>query len=166
MEQQAQHTICPGCGLKLPEKQLPPNDRYNASGECTELYWQLSFYTLAKQDEDFIHQLLVDTYGAQHSGGITKRITTAFALAGLYLYLEKGYSGARVQEIHLLMAQNKTYEWPAFAPAQNNTMTIADVVHATDKDEQLLKWARSVWRNYESAKPQIIQMIEELLGPL
>ena len=44
-----------------------------------------------------IYQYLIDTYVVQHSAGSTRAITIAFGLIGLYLALEKGYSGKQVR---------------------------------------------------------------------
>lgn len=66
-----------------------------------ELYNQLAFYTLAHPDPAFIHQLLVDAYGAQHADETTKPIAVLFSLIGLYLHLEKGYTGKQVQRAHM-----------------------------------------------------------------
>ena len=93
-------TICHGCGLVLPDRHLDPPDRFNASGECWQLFSDLSCYTVSKQDPEFIHQYVVDAYEAQHVGGKTRNITVIFGLIGLYLALEKGYTGKQVQCSH------------------------------------------------------------------
>ena len=71
--------------------------RANASGGWLQAYSDLQCYTVARQDPGFIHQHVVDTYAAQHSGGSTRALTVAFGLIGLYLALEKGYTGKQVQ---------------------------------------------------------------------
>ena len=96
---------CPGCHLKLPDCHLDPPDRTNASGECLQAYSDLMCYTVAKQDPEFIHQHVVDTYAVQHAGGPTRNITVAFGLIGLYFALEKGYTGEQVQQAHMRIAK-------------------------------------------------------------
>lgn len=76
--------------VKLPNRHLDLPDRTNASGECLQAYSDHMCYTVAKQDQEFIHQHVVDTVAAQHSGGPTRNITVAFGLIGLYLALKKG----------------------------------------------------------------------------
>ncbi|MCW3121387.1 MAG: hypothetical protein JWQ38_879 [Flavipsychrobacter sp.] len=142
------YITCPGCGLQLPDKQLPSSDQYNASGECRELYHQLSYYTLAKGDTDFIHEVIVDTYGAQHGGTGTSDMTIFFAIAGLYLHLERGKTGKQARQAHVDMAQHKCYKWPSLVPpAQKEWLTIADVIAADDsrKDALIEQWAASTW---------------------
>jgi hypothetical protein len=68
-------SICPGCGLRLESDDQSLNDRYNASNACWQLYGKLSAFTLSLRDPDFIHQLMVDTYAAQHSGPNVKPIS-------------------------------------------------------------------------------------------
>jgi hypothetical protein len=66
--------MCPGCGLNLPSAEEQLDERYNASYACRQLYGELSAYTLSLRDVDFIHQLGVDTYAAQHAGANIKPI--------------------------------------------------------------------------------------------
>jgi hypothetical protein len=73
---------CPGCGVVLADRNLGMHERYHATGACWQLCGELSAYHLSILDTTFIHQLVTDVYGAQHSGGITKNITTAFSLIG------------------------------------------------------------------------------------
>src|SRR5512141_1801944 len=93
-----------------------------------EQFEELCFYTLAQRDARFIHQHVVDAFAAQHADQHTKPITVAFALAGLYLHLEKRYSGRQVQLAHMQMA-NKRKQWPRFAlPGTTGEVTVADVL--------------------------------------
>jgi hypothetical protein len=75
---------------------------------------ELSFYTLAHPNNIyFIHQHIVDAYQAQTADSNTKPIAITFSLAGLYLFLEKNYTGRQVQQAHMKLAQNKKV-WPQF----------------------------------------------------
>jgi uncharacterized protein DUF5946 len=60
----------------------------------------LSAYTLTHSDPAFIHQHVVDAFAAQSADDTTKPITLTFALVGLYLHVEKGRTGRRVQLVH------------------------------------------------------------------
>jgi hypothetical protein len=53
----------------------------------------------------------VDVYEAQHAGGTTRNITVAFGLIGLYLALEKGYTGKEVQQAHMQITRFRN-DWP------------------------------------------------------
>ncbi|MED1876957.1 DUF5946 family protein [Brevibacillus borstelensis] len=142
----------PGCGVNLPDQNLDPSDRYNASGECRSLYNELSAYFMMNPDITFKAQHAVDAYGAQHSGGITKNITNAFSLIGLYLTIEHGYTGRQVQLAHMELAK-KTIQWPTLdLPTKHYSLTVADVLKAekeSNRKEMLMKWAKHVWDTWE-----------------
>lgn len=65
--------------------------------EIETAYEQLSYYTLSLQDNEFIHQHIVDAYAAQMANENTKPISLIFALVGLYLCIEKNYNGREIQ---------------------------------------------------------------------
>lgn len=62
------------------------------TSEC-DAYNELQCYTLGQGDLAFIHQHVVDSWTAQHADEQTKPISLTFALVGLYLHVEKGFSG-------------------------------------------------------------------------
>jgi hypothetical protein len=43
---------------------------------------------------------IVDAFFVQTATSTTKSITLWFGLVGLYLYVEKGYTGRKVQQMH------------------------------------------------------------------
>ncbi len=159
------HILCPGCGLLLPARNLRIPDRYNASGECADLYNQLSVHTLSQNDTFFIHQLAVDSYGAQHSGGITKPITTAYALIGLCLAVEHHYTGRQVQKIHTKIPKQ---QWKKLTPPkQTGTITVAYTLEATtdaERDILIHEWAKSVWESWAEYHYFIRNMTMECIG--
>ena len=108
-------------------------DRFNASGECWQLFSELSCYSVAKQEAEFIHQYVVDVYGAQHAGGTTRNITVVFGLIGLYLALERGFIGRQVQLAHMRIAKIRK-DWPPRLdpPMQQAAITILDVLRVPD----------------------------------
>ena len=148
MEQQTKMIPCPGCGLCLPDEHLDPPDQFNASGECMQRYYEITNYTLSKNDAGFIHQHVVDAYEAQHSGPKTRTITTAFALIGLFLAIEREYTGKQVQEAHTKIAKVR-WEWPRLEPpVQPPKLTVIDVLQADteeEKDCMIRKWSIAVW---------------------
>lgn len=62
-----------------------------------EAFHELQCYTLAHGGAEFIHQHVVDAWIAQNADGQTKPIALAFALAGLYLHVERAWA-ARSRE--------------------------------------------------------------------
>lgn len=158
---------CPGCQLSLPNLQLPEAPRYNASGECWQLYHELSFYTLALGDLEFLHQLAVDAYGAQHVGGKTKPITVVFALIGLCLAIEHRYAGRQVQQAHMNLAR-QTKDWPVLvAKPTLAALTISDVLQAQEgaaRNRKLKDWAGAVWESWQPAHELSRQLISRFLA--
>ena len=143
------HIICPGCNVHLAYQQLAPAERYNASGECLALFNELSGRTFALQHPGFHQQLAVDAYGAQHSGGVTRNITTAYALIGLYLSLEHHLTGRQVQHIHTIIPKQG---WDKLlAPVPAGVVTVQEVLKAASEEELyagIRKWAKSVWDSW------------------
>ena len=79
-----------------------------------DAYNELCGYTLTHFGPAFIHQHVVDAFAAQNADERTKPITLTFALVGLYLHVEKNYSGKQVQKVHMQLAKRKR-EWPPVA---------------------------------------------------
>jgi hypothetical protein len=159
-------TKCPGCGVQLPDQHLTVPDRLNASGECFCAFSELQCSTVAKQDPEFIHQYAVDAYEAQHAGGPTRNITVAFGLIGLYLALEKGYTGRQVQLVHMRIAKMRK-DWPRPEPPDEPAfLTVMDVLKAgtdREKDAMIRKWMTSVWESWGDRREWVRETTEELL---
>ena len=121
---------------------------------ATELFHELSFYTLSHPNTVyFIHQHSVDAFHAQNANSESKPITIIFSLIGLYLYIERGYSGRKVQEAHLALAKRKK-KWALLElPDKRGNITVSHViaaVTASDKDRMIKQWCSSVWGAYQS----------------
>lgn len=160
-------TVCPGCGVRLANLGLDPDSRVNASGECRGLMNELTYYTLAHGDPAFIHQHLVDAYGAQHVRRQSKStIGAAFALAGLYLAVERGFSGRQVQKMHMQMA-SKSKQWPRFEPpSAAGPLTVADVLElepGPGRDQALMRWCASVWAAWSPEQSRVREMVDRFL---
>ena len=91
-----------------------------------ELYNELAYDTLSHPDPSFIHQHVVDAYAAQYASEKTKPIQLVFALVGLYLYVDKGFTGRQVQKAHMHLAKRRqNWEQPAF-PGGRGAIAISD----------------------------------------
>ena len=133
-----------------------------------DLYNELAYYTLGHPDKIyFIHQHVVDAYTAQHADDKTKPIAIIFALAGLYLYLEKNYTGKQVQNAHIQMSKNKKI-WPFIKiPEQKGEITILKVLDTPpgkERDLMIKKWCHSVWQAYENSHASIESLVRAELG--
>ena len=159
-------SVCPGCGLVRPSLGLDPDRRANASGECRNLMNELSYYTLAHGDPAFIHQHVVDAYGAQHVRQSGSTIGAAFTLAGLYLAVERRFTGRQVQKMHVLMAR-ASKQWPRFDPPDDvGPLTVADVLAVEagpSRDEAIMRWCASVWTAWSSEHERVRAMVDRFL---
>lgn len=162
-----QYRDCPGCGLRLPLSEAAPDSRYNASPECWQLYGELTACTVTRGDSEFIHQHLVDAYAAQHVRDDGRPISAAFALIGLYLACERGYTGKQVQHMHMLLA-NRSKAWPTFTPPPHlRALTTLDVLHVPpgeNRDRMLHQWAQSVWDAWAHEHDRVKSLIATTMG--
>jgi hypothetical protein len=156
---------CPGCGVDLPSIGMPLDPRFNASGECWTLYMELSAYTLGLGDPSFPHQHVVDAFAAQHAGPGVKPINTLFALIGLYLTAEKGFTGRQVQRVHMLLAA-RPREWPRLAPpASTGALTVRDALQAEvaeDRMAMIKNWDKSVWGSWSAERQRVMDIVKEI----
>ena len=129
-------------------------------------YNELLYYTWAHKDPSFIHQLAVDAYAAQNATPNTKPIGVAFPLIGLYLHLEKGYSGKEVQRAHMRLGKQRK-QWPRFPlPEERGKITICEVLAAApgpDRDRAIEEWCRSVWAAWSGSQELIRKLVAEEL---
>jgi len=158
-------SVCPGCGIERPSSGKSPETRHNASAECWALFGELSAYTLTHGDPKFIHQHAVDAWQAQHVVASKSNIGIAFSLIGLYLALEKGYTGRQVQLAHMELGRTKRI-WAWFDPPAAYAMTVNDVLRAEpggDRDAVLMRWAAAVWEAWSHAQDWTRQICAQLL---
>ena len=131
----------------------------DGAGDIDTAYQELQAYTLGRRDEEFLHQYVVDAWAAQTAHADTKPIALTFALMGLYLHAEHGWTGRQVQRGHMALALNKP-AWPALhIPERRGTMTPGTVMCAAEgdaRDAAIRAWARDVWAAYaEMNKPRL-----------
>jgi hypothetical protein len=157
---------CPGCGVSLPSSGKSPEGRYHSSPECWELFGELSAYTLSHGHPRFIHQHAVDAWQLQHAKPSKSNIGIAFSLIGLYLALEKGYTGRQVQLAHMALGRTKR-NWGDFKiPSSHATLTVADVLRAESgdaRDARLMEWAAAVWASWSHAHAWTMEACTRLL---
>ncbi len=126
---------------------------------------ELMAWSLSLRDSEFIHQHVVDAWAAQHADENSKSISVPFALIGLYLHLEKGYTGREVQRVHMRLGQPHgrgpgRKDWPRFPlPANRGTITVSDVIAAPESERAAAveRWCRSVWETWSGSHEQVRQ---------
>jgi Family of unknown function (DUF5946) len=125
-------------------------------------YDDLLGYTLTHGGREFIHQYAVDAWMAQFADERTTPIGITFALVGLYLHLERGFTGRQAQQAHMTLARRKE-AWPAMElPDARGAMTAADVVAAPpgpDRDRALDAWCAAVWGAYARNRERVAELL-------
>jgi hypothetical protein len=125
-------------------------------------YDELQAYTLGHGDPAFIHQHVVDAGAAQRADERTKPIGLTFALVGLYLHVERGWSGRQVQHAHQQLARRRQ-AWPWFSlPAQRGRVTADDVMArpaGPDRDRAIDTWCASVWEAFREHQSAIVELL-------
>jgi hypothetical protein len=119
-------------------------------------------YTMGRPG--FILQHVVDAFAVQTANQDSKAIRVVFGLVGLYLHVEKGFSGRQVQESHMKLGRRKR-EWPSiYFPEDRGTMTIVDVLAASagpERDLAIENWCRAVWTVFGDSRESIIALLRE-----
>jgi hypothetical protein len=156
-------SLCPGCRLRLPASGLSWDPKQFASPECWQVYGEVQGFELAHLElSGRLHQLTVDAYGAQHSGGDGRGIRIAYSLVGLYLALDLGWSGLAVRKAHQRMGRPQP-DWPAFVrPRESRSPTVFDVALEGVREGSVgghaaavQRWSAAVWADWESLHPEV-----------
>jgi hypothetical protein len=140
-----------------------------AEHDAEQAYHELCAYTLTRADPAFIHQHVVDAFAAQDANESTKPITLTFALIGLHLHVDRGFTGRQVQRAHQWLARERRAS-PAFAvPENRGAMTAADVMvqpAGAERDAAIHGWAASVWRAFADHDQQTVEAVRNLCASL
>jgi hypothetical protein len=125
-------------------------------------YDEVYAYTMGRPQ--FILQHVVDAFAAQTAGPDSKPIGIVFALVGLYLHVEKHFSGGQVQKVHMLMSRRKR-PWPIVSlPNNRGKITSSDVLAVPEgfaRDTAIDDWCRSVWSAFADNRQSIINLLCE-----
>lgn len=121
-------------------------------------YHDLCAYTLTRGDATFVHQHVVDAWAAQQATASSKPIGVFFALLGLYLHVEHGWTGKAVQRAHMQLAK-RPEAWPVgLLPVSRGELTATDVMAAAPgeaRDAAISRWAASVWGAFSGSREVI-----------
>lgn len=121
-------------------------------------------YVYAMDRPGFILQHVVDAFAVQTADHESMPIGVVFGLVGLYLHVEKQFSGRQVQRVHMDLGRRKR-EWPrVLMPEDRGTMTVADVLAASagpERDRAIDNWCRSVWTAFGANRQTIIGLLWE-----
>jgi len=125
-------------------------------------YDEVYVYTMDRPG--FVLQHVVDAFAVQTANMESRPIGVVFGLVGLYLHVEKQFSGRHVQRIHMELGRRKR-EWPrVLVPEDRGSMTVADVLTASagpQRDMAIDNWCRSVWTAFGANRQTIIDLLRE-----
>ncbi len=156
----------PLCGAAADAQVIEPMEAGTLRDQVSEqqAYEQLQYYTLAHGGLEFIHQHVVDAWAAQQADELTKPIKLTFALVGLYLHVEKGFSGRQVQRVHMTLARRQR-NWPSFPlPRQRGSITAIQVLAAPaghERDQAINAWCASVWGAFSESHQAIAELLQQ-----
>ena len=127
-----------------------------------QAYHEICAYTLTHGGSDFIHQHVVDAWAAQHANAASKPIAVFFALVGLFLHVERGFTGREVQRVHMELGA-RPEPWPAGPlPILRGATTARDVLAApegAERDAMIHGWARDVWNAYAQSREHVVELL-------
>ncbi len=126
-------------------------------------YDELYVYTMGRKN--FILQHVVDAHMAQSAPAINPPpIGVIFALVGLYLHVEKGFTGTQVQNAHRIMAKAKR-SWPTVVwPTERGEMTPATVLAmpiGDARDAGIHEWCKQVWAAFRANRGTVSGLVSE-----
>lgn len=125
-------------------------------------YDEVYVYTMGRPG--FILQHVVDAFGVQTASDASKPISVVFGLVGLYVRVERQFSGRQVQEVHMKLGRRKR-DWPrVYLPEARGSMTVADVLAApagVERDIAIDDWCRSVWAAVSGNRQTVIALLRE-----
>jgi hypothetical protein len=130
-----------------------------------EQYDELYVYAMSRPGSLLQH--VADAFSAQTADGNSKPISIVFALVGLYLYVEKEFSGFQVQKVHTLLAMlaMRKRVWPrVLLPAELGAMTVIDVLAASagsERDKAIYAWCHFVWSSFHDSRKMILALLAE-----
>lgn len=125
-------------------------------------YDEVYVYTMGRPG--FTLQHVVDAFAVQTADRNTKPLPVVFGLVGLYLHIEKNFSGRQVQEVHMKIGKKKR-EWPKVSlPLDRGSMTVVDVLvqpAGPARDQAIDNWCQSVWASFAANRQTIVALLQE-----
>jgi len=163
--------VCRGCGASFERTDWALDQDLRAAPECWRANGDAAGFAAGHLPvTGAVLQLHVDAYGAQHAGDPTPVIQVGYALAGLYLVLERGVDGPGVRDAHQRMGRPQPW-WPVLEPpAVPAPVTVLDVLAAgaaagspQEHVAAVRRWAVSVWASWEPRHADVAALVARAL---
>ena len=85
-----------------------------------------------------------------------------FGLVGLYLCVEKSFTGRQVQIAHMRLARRrKKWSMPPL-PERRGSVRVSDVLAEApgpDRDAMIHWWCISVWEAFQESREEIVRLL-------
>jgi hypothetical protein len=146
--------VCCGCGIALPVEEGPAHPYMRGSAACWRGYGELLAVQYSDPRRMRFHQVVVDSYAAQHPDGDDPRAVQSVAihLMTLALFLDRDVDPALGTKLHGQMVARPVFhrlERPdgAAAGALNFQYVPLDGDAALSR-ARAYEWARAVWDSW------------------
>jgi hypothetical protein len=128
-----------------------------------DAYDELYVYTMGRKN--FILQHVVDAHIAQTAPAVNPTpIGVIFSLAGLYLHVEKEFTGWQVQNAHKIMGKVKR-SWPdVIWPTERGNTTAETILRmpaGPARDQGIDQWCTDVWAAFSANRTLIVSLVTE-----
>ncbi|HUP78608.1 MAG TPA: DUF5946 family protein [Pirellula sp.] len=106
-------------------------------------------------------EYVVAACGAQEASPQDKPIRLVSSLIGLYLHVERGFSGREIQLAYMKLGRRKQ-AWPKLSiPVNRSTINAETVLKAPiqERDSRIHEWCCSVWQAFVSHRDAIKRLL-------
>ena len=153
---------CPGCSGEFGDIDGPTHPYMESSPGCWRTFGEVVAADYSDPDRMAFHQLVVDSYAAQHPGAGDRRQVQSVGLhlMTLCLFLEHDADPARGPQLHRRMVGR-----PEFRPLQRSgpgEVTVADMPSGGPLQaarRAAFEWAAAVWATYEPEHSTVHQWL-------
>lgn len=138
---------CPGCAGEFPEVDGPTHPYMTSSPGCWAAFGDVLAQDYSDPARMAFHQVVVDSYAAQHPGDGSRKAVQSVGLhlMTLCLFLEHDVEPAEGPRLHQRMIDKPDFH--ALDRTGPGRLTVAHM-SAEDPRTAALDWARSVWDSY------------------
>lgn len=155
---------CPGCAAEFPSVDGPTHPYMESSPGCWLAFGELVAADYSDPERMAFHQLIVDSYAAQHPGEGDRRQVQSVGLhlMTLCLFLEHGVDPALGPQVHRRMIRRPAYR--RLERSDPGDLTVAHVPTAGPLQaarQAAFGWAAAVWATYEQERSTIIGWLRE-----
>ncbi len=160
---------CPGCGARFfaGSAVLGGHDHYDTSPECWHAYGRLTSFIAEHPEELAVwQQTAVDAFTLQHLRDSMPAIKQAFALNGLFMVFELGFTGLQARAAHGHLAET-VRTWPTYERRDDvgdmtaSDVSISSVDHCAD---DMASWGRTVWDAWGDVHDEVADATDRQLS--